>query len=307
MKLIPQRLTILVGAATLVVAFGCQRQAQQTPESGTEASDQTATTEPSAAADATVEQQPVTSDAEGTGGLAEREDEIARREAAVARRESALSGRAKSAAPAPTGVPSEPEPAQPTTAGDESWRERPAEREVAMSVPAGTTFDIEMIDGVSSETAQVGDQFSARTVYDLTDGEQVAVPAGSRVEGEVSTVQSLKKIGGQAQLGLRFNRIVLPEGTSYPLEASFAAAGKSETKRDTGAIAGGAAAGAILGRIIDKRHRDKGTVLGALVGAAVGTVIASKTEGEAVELPAGSVVTLSLDQSLSVSRRVPIN
>lgn len=316
MKMTPFRLTFLLSTALLLVATGCQRPAQQQSEPSTQAEatqEGTAVTEPSAAADATAEQtQGEMTEPARDQNLAEREAAVAQREKAVAQREAALSGRTNSAASskqAGTSVPkvteSATQDAQSAPSADESWRERRPEREVSLSVPAGTTFDIELIDGVSSESSQVGDAFSARTVHDLTDNGMVAVPAGSRVEGEVSAVQPLKKIGGQAQLSLTFHRVVLPDGTSVPIQASFAAAGKSETKRDAGAIAGSAAAGAILGRIIDKKHRDKNTVLGALVGAAVGTAIASKTEGEAVELPAGAVVTLSLDQSLNVTRRVP--
>lgn len=317
MKLTPYRSTVVLSVVLLAVATGCQRRVEQPRETSTPPSEATqsatATTEPSAAADATAQQaQGETAEPVSEQELAQREAAVAQREQAVAQREAAVSRRASGAAPSkqtgtsePTPTESQPQVAQSAPASDESWRERRAEREVSLSVPAGTTFDIELTDGVSSESAQVGDAFSARTVHDLTDNGMVAVPAGSRIEGEVSAVQPLKKIGGQAQLSLTFHRIVLPDGTSVPIQASFATAGKSETKRDAGTIAGGAAAGAILGRIIDKKHRDKNTVLGALVGAAVGTAIASKTEGEAVELPAGAVVTLSLDQSLNVTRRVP--
>lgn len=315
MKSARNRLMLLLGVVLLLGATGCRRQVQQQAQPESETQAETAMTEPSAAADATVEENQA-ANAEGAQEqtLTEREAEVAKREQAVAEREAALSRRTtgsstssktSAAAPAPTVAATEVEPAQGASAGDQSWRERRAEKTVSLSVPAGTTFDIELIDGVSSESSQVGDPFSARTVHDLTEGGVVAVPAGSRVEGEVSAVQPLKKIGGQAQLALTFHRIVLPDGTAVPIDASFAAAGKSETKRDAGTIAGSAAAGAILGRIIDKKHRDKHTVLGALVGAAVGTAIASKTEGEAVALPAGAVVTLSLNQGLNVTRRVP--
>jgi len=321
MKPISLRLALFLGVAALIFTLGCQKTAQQSPENQTAATtDQTANTAPSASGGATADeaQNP---DVTASQELSQREAEVAKREEAVAQREEAVATEEKTATskprisksqPSATPAPAQLEATAPsetattaTNSNDQSWRERRGEREITVQVPAGTTFDIEMADTVSSETAQVGDHFSAHTVKDLTQDGEVAVPAGSRVEGEVASVQALKKIGGQAQLGLRFDRVVLPDGQSVTLEASFATAGKSETGRDAGTIAGSTAAGAILGRIIDKKHRGKSTVLGALVGAAVGTAIASKTQGEAVELPSGAVVTLSLDQNLRVTRRVP--
>jgi hypothetical protein len=325
MKIVRQHSAWILGAAVLLTAIGCQGSGETAHQGTGEPPEQSQATEPAAAADS-MTGQPQAGDQQQTAQptpeeLAAREAEVAKREEAVAQREAAMSTRETSRATTPrTAAPSqkptvaavEPEtpPAAPAATDEvattgESWRERRAEREVTLQVPAGTTFDIEMADALSSETAQVGDRFSARTVGDLTEGAQVVIPAGARVEGAVASVQSLKKIGGQAQLVLRFDEIVLPDGQSYPLQASFAAAGRSETQRDAGTIAGTAAAGAILGRIIDKKNRDKHTVLGALVGAAVGTAIASKTPGEAVELPAGAVVTLSLDRALIVTRKVP--
>lgn len=322
MKHIPQRLAPILGVCLLLATLGCQKAAQQSQANEAEAKpEQSMSTPQSTSGGATTDEEAGGTVTESQD-LSEREAEVAKREEAVAQREAAVATKERMAAPKPRSpksqppaVPSgsQPEATQPAqtaaaaaSAENESWRERRSEREVTVQVPAGTTFDIEMADTLSSETAQVGDRFSARTVKDLTQAGEVALPAGSRVEGEVASVQALKKIGGQAQLVLRFDHVVLPDGQSIPLQASFAAAGKSETGRDAGTIAGSTAAGAILGRIIDKRHRDKNTVLGALVGAAVGTAIASKTKGEPVELPAGAVVTLSLDQSLSVTRRVPV-
>ncbi|MBV8200193.1 MAG: hypothetical protein JOZ15_06180, partial [Acidobacteria bacterium] len=57
----------------------------------------------------------------------------------------------------------------------------------------------------------------------------------------------------------------------------------------------------LLGRILSNGSR--GTILGALVGAAVGTAIASKTAGEEVVIPEGSVISLKLDQALAVDSR----
>src|SRR5690606_11751165 len=98
-------------------------------------------------------------------------------------------------------------------------------------------------DGLSSESSQVGDHFQARLASPLrVDGVEVA-PAGSTVDGRVTHVQSLKRIGGRAELALSFERITLPDGSSAPLAASLERVARSETKRDAATIGGSAAAG----------------------------------------------------------------
>ena len=59
----------------------------------------------------------------------------------------------------------------------------------------------------------------------------------------------------------------------------------------------------LLGKILrkDKKNEDKATVIGAVVGAAVGTVIAAKTEGEEVVIPAGTQISLQLTEPVQVA------
>ncbi len=178
------------------------------------------------------------------------------------------------------------------------------ERELAASRPravwteaelaAGTLFDVELLSTVSSGSSRPGETFRARLVRDLAaaDGSP-AVPAGSEVVGTVVEAVPLKKVGGQARLGLRFDRLVLPSGRTVEISASFYGENR-EGRRDAAKIGGAAAGGAILGRILDRDNKGRATVLGAILGAAAGTAIAAG--GEEVEIPAGAEVTLRLDE-----------
>jgi type IV secretory pathway VirB10-like protein len=185
-------------------------------------------------------------------------------------------------------LPAEPEPAL-------------EPERVAVQLPAGTAFDVEVVTGLSSRTSRPGDTFRARLTGDLRDADGlVAAPRGSEVVGEVTEVQATRRVGGRAVLGLRFTDLVLPSGETFPLDASFVQQGRSETGRDAATIGGGAAAGAVLGRILNKSDKGKGSILGAILGAAVGTAIASRTPGEEIDIPAGAVVALRLDRDLVV-------
>ncbi len=167
---------------------------------------------------------------------------------------------------------------------------KPGERQppVPVTVPAGTSFEVELTKGLASNASSVGETFRARLVADLRLDGALAIPAGSEVLGVVTDAVGARRIGGKARLTVKFTDLVL-----------FLEEGKSRAGRDTATIGGSTAGGALLGRILGNGGR--GTILGALVGAAVGTAIASKTAGEEVVIPEGSVISLKLDQPLAVA------
>jgi hypothetical protein len=198
---------------------------------------------------------------------------------------------------APPASAPEPEPAP------EPVREEP--RTASVTVPAGTQIDVEFTRRLASNTSSPGDSFRARVNQDLIQDGVVAIPAGSEILGEVTDALPLKRVGGQARLALKFTDLVLPSGKTVPIDASFVQEGRNETRRDAATIGGVAAGGAVLGRILNRGNRSRGSVLGAIIGAAAGTAIASKTPGEEVIIPEGSVVSLRLDDSVRVRATVP--
>src|SRR5262249_20192456 len=149
---------------------------------------------------------------------------------------------------------------------------------------------------LSSATNKVGDTFRARITEDVYEGDQLAIPAGAEIVGEVTQAEPLRrKIGGKAVLGLRFTDLVLPSGETVPINASLRQEGENKGKRDAATIGGATAGGAILGRILSGGG-DKGTVLGALLGAVAGAAIAAHRPGEEVVIPEGTVLGIVFDQ-----------
>ena len=203
-------------------------------------------------------------------------------------------------------------------AGEDAWPEdtgavQPSEagREPEVTwtsevLPSGTRFTVELLDTVASDRNRPGDTFRARVVDDVTRGGDVVIPAGSIVRGRVTEAVPLdRKVGGRARLGLEFFELEPPGAQPAPIDADFAAKGKSETAKDAATIGGAAAAGAILGRVLNRGDKGKGSVLGAIVGAAAGTAIAAHNEGEEVELPQGAQVELVLTRPAEVPVREP--
>jgi hypothetical protein len=169
------------------------------------------------------------------------------------------------------------------------------------TVPAGTRFEVEFTKSLASNTSSSGDTFRTRLLADVRLDDGVAIPAGSEILGVVTDAVGARRIGGKARLSLKFTDLILPSGATVPIQASFLEEGKGKAGRDAATIGGGAAGGALLGRLLGQSRG--GTILGALFGAAVGTVIASKTAGEEVVIPEGSVVKLKLDQPLELKTR----
>jgi hypothetical protein len=172
---------------------------------------------------------------------------------------------------------------------------------VEKTLAAGTEFAVELLDGASSKTSKVGDAVRAKVTQPVVIDGLTAVPAGAVIAGTVTEAIPLNKIGGQASLGLRFDSLEIPGGSSAPIVATLATKGKSETGKDAGTIAGATAGGALLGRLLSKNSKTKGTLIGAAVGAAAGTGIAASTKGQEVELPAGLALTVRLEAATQVT------
>jgi hypothetical protein len=202
--------------------------------------------------------------------------------------------------PAPVPEP-EPEIEAEIEEPEEEMEEAPPA--VPVDVPAGTSFDVEFLEAIGSATSREGDTFRVRVARDITVDGDVAIPGGSELVGVVTEAAPLGRVGGRAKLGLRFTDLVLPSGSTVPIDASLVQEGRNETGRDAATIGGGAAAGAVLGRILNKKDRGKGSVIGAILGAAAGAVIASKTAGEEVTIPDGAVVSVRLDGPVEIRPR----
>jgi Purple acid Phosphatase, N-terminal domain len=180
-----------------------------------------------------------------------------------------------------------------------------------LTVPAGTEIQAKLEQALSSKTSRPGDQFSVLILQPVngTNG-HVAIPAGTRIRGEVSGVEQgkvLASVRGKARLNLRFNDIALPNETNVPIEATLVSMGGKagateegqvqdktqgkEVAKDVGIGAGlGTVAGLIFGSAL------KGLAIGAVAGG--GYVLA--TQGKDVNVPADSNVVLRLDRAVSV-------
>ncbi len=166
----------------------------------------------------------------------------------------------------------------------------------SFEVPVGTEFDVRLQDSLSSSTAQVEDRFEATTMVDLLEGDRVLVPAGSVMRGVISSVVKAGRVERKGSMTVAFDQVTI-NGRNYPIRATVTQALESEGVRGEAAKIGtGAGVGAIIGGILGGF---KGALAGILIGGG-GTIAA--TEGNDVDLPAGTVLRVRLDSSLNTAR-----
>jgi len=160
---------------------------------------------------------------------------------------------------------------------------------------AGTEIQVRLEDRVSSATARREDRLEATVATPVRHGGSVVIPAGTRVQGVVQTVERGERPSKAGRLGLSFHAIYLEERTRTDMSTRVVSIQEEIDRGDQAKKAGvGAVLGAVLGTMIGGK---KGAVIGVLAGGAGGVL--AKT-GEDVVLPAGTILTLSLDRELLV-------
>jgi hypothetical protein len=174
-------------------------------------------------------------------------------------------------------------------------------RNPRLTVPEGTEIRLSLGTQLGSSSSHAGDSFTARITQAVVSGDRVVIPAGSSVHGVVSEAIPAKKgLANKAgSLSLSFDRVMTPGGSGAPMSAALTRVGPKSTKKTAGIIGGSAVGGAFLGKVLGGNTKD--AAVGSVLGGAIGTGVAAGTRGEDVELPAGSPLTVKLDQPLTIS------
>ncbi len=197
---------------------------------------------------------------------------------------------------------------------------QPAPADSQLVVPAETTIPLVLKNTISSRTAQVGQAIYCETIFPITLGNRIVIPTGSSVKGSVTQVVRPGRLKGKAQIGLRFDTLILPNGTTRILRAvlsGFGTTGKEEFKpkeakiqgesskaEDAGKIAQTTVTGAEIGTITGavKGSPGKGLGIGSAAGAAGGLIWILASRGKEVLLPSGTNLELQLSTPLSFAR-----
>jgi len=167
-----------------------------------------------------------------------------------------------------------------------------------VTVPAGQSLLIRMIDGVDSAKNHVGDIFHASLETDLTIGNTIVARKGTDVYGRLAESQKSGTFTGKSELQLELTRLVI-DGKDYPVVSSdYTLQGKGQGASTAKKVGGIAAAGAIIGAIAGG---GKGAAIGAATGGAAGAGVQVLTKGAQVKVPSETVLEFRLQQPVTVT------
>ena len=179
----------------------------------------------------------------------------------------------------------------------------PAARFREHTLPEGTRLAVRLETGVDSESSQVEDAVTATLIDALIVDGAAILPAGSTIEGEVTAVQAAGKVKGRGSVSLRFRTLTaVGHDGRYAIAAGATRVAAGTKREDAAKIGIPAAGGAVIGAIIGGK---KGAAIGGAIGGGAGTAVVLSTTGDEAWLPAGTVLSLTLDQPVEI--RVPIN
>ena len=192
-----------------------------------------------------------------------------------------------------------PAPAPPAAVAPEP---APAPAPVApggeVTIPAGQSILVRMIDGVDSSKNHVGDIFHANLETDLNVNGTLVAHKGTDVYGRLAEAKKSGNFSGQSELQLELTRLVI-DGHDYPVVSSdYTLQGKGQGSSTAKKVGIGAVAGTIIGAIAGG---GKGAAIGAAAGGATGGAVQVMTKGAQVKVPSETVLEFRLQQPATVA------
>ena len=186
-------------------------------------------------------------------------------------------------------------------------------------IPGKTNLFVTLKTGLSTETARPGDKFHATLAVPVTSDDQIVIPVGSYLIGQVDEVAKPGRLKGKGEVLLSFDTIIFPSGVTRRLEARaeqaegyVSGAGAKEGKITTTSKQAddvletatyGGAGGTGVGAVAD--HSLRGAGIGGAIGAAGGAVIGLLMRGRHVAMSQGTSLTVQLQQDAVLKRPIP--
>jgi hypothetical protein len=136
----------------------------------------------------------------------------------------------------------------------------------------GTQVHLTLLSGISSAVSRDGDPFVAVVAEPVYLGTQLLLPAGTRVNGIIGTVEKARHFSifrGQAYMNLTFRSIEV-DSRLIPVQMSLITIeqprGQAEGKRRRDVKIA-------EGQVVQEKHDVKGDIVGATIGTGGGTLI----------------------------------
>jgi hypothetical protein len=196
----------------------------------------------------------------------------------------------------------------------------PASYAEPRQVMQGTQVHLTLLSSINTSVSREGDPFVAVVAEPVYLGNQLLLPAGTRVNGLIGTVEKARHFSvfrGQAYMNLTF-RTMEVDGRLIPVQMSIIALeqphGQADGKRRKDVKIE-------EGQVVQEKHDFKGDVVGATVGTGGGTLIGAvfshvvrgfgfglagsaayivARKGKDVELPAQTGMLVRMDNTITV-------
>lgn len=209
--------------------------------------------------------------------------------------ESAASGPSTSTPAASERKTGEPPTSATRTGADALTGDVQTAREVRdVTIPAGKRISVTLTTPLASDTSKVEDRVRGTLAQPIVVSGRTVVPAGAEMTGTVMDAKESGRVKGRASIAFQFERLIVGD-VSHDIRTARISRQAASSQRDDLVKGGiGAGVGAIVGGIVGG---GKGAAIGAGAGGA-GAVLATK--GKEVRLPAGTTVTTTLQDPLTL-------
>lgn len=181
-------------------------------------------------------------------------------------------------------------------------------------VGIGTHIPLSLSNSVSTKNSVPGDRVYLETIFPILADGRIVIPPGSYVEGTITEVQRPGKVKGRGEFHLRFDTLILPNGTTRDFRARVSGIDgraneeldrkegtiKSEGNKsgDVRTVGETTATGAGLGGLIGAASGSAGmgAGIGAAAGATAGLIGVLFTRGPDAVLAKGTTLEMVLDR-----------
>jgi hypothetical protein len=99
-----------------------------------------------------------------------------------------------------------------------------AAQPATVTISAGTVIPLTLVSQIKNKSSKPGDSIRAVVAFPVTVGTQIAIPAGTYVEGTLLTPAPTVKHQPDPGVGIHFTRLVFANGYSASLDATQTAA-----------------------------------------------------------------------------------
>ena len=171
-----------------------------------------------------------------------------------------------------------------------------------VTVPAGTSLLVRMIDSVDSDKNHVGDRFRANLEQDLAVEGVIVARRGADVYGRLAEAKESGHFEGKSQLKLELTDILINAKLQPIMTGDYEVSGSSRGANTAKKVGVGAVAGTVIGAIAGG---GKGAAIGAGVGAGAGAAVQVMTKGEQVHVPSETLLDFRIAQPFTVTGSDP--